>query len=84
MQNHLKDQTSPYLLQHADNPVNWYPWCDEAFKRAKRSALILTVFIWRCVRHLQEAPTDEYPLKDDKTTFYMCRKRSCLPPTNEL
>lgn len=35
MQNHLKDQTSPYLLQHADNPVDWYPWCDEAFRRAK-------------------------------------------------
>ena len=35
MQNHLKDQTSPYLLQHADNPVHWYPWCDEAFKRAR-------------------------------------------------
>ncbi len=35
MQNHLKDQTSPYLLQHSDNPVNWYPWCDEAFTRAK-------------------------------------------------
>ena len=36
MQNHLKDQTSPYLLQHADNPVDWYPWCDEAFLRAKK------------------------------------------------
>lgn len=35
MNNHLKNQTSPYLLQHADNPVNWYPWCDEAFERAK-------------------------------------------------
>ncbi len=35
MQNHLKDQTSPYLLQHADNPVDWYPWCQEAFERAK-------------------------------------------------
>lgn len=35
MQNHLKDQTSPYLLQHAENPVEWYPWCDEAFERAK-------------------------------------------------
>lgn len=35
MQNHLKDQTSPYLLQHAYNPVDWYPWCDEAFERAK-------------------------------------------------
>ena len=35
MQNHLKNQTSPYLLQHADNPVNWYPWCEEAFEKAK-------------------------------------------------
>lgn len=36
MPNHLKDQTSPYLLQHADNPVDWYPWCGEAFARAKK------------------------------------------------
>ncbi len=36
MQNHLKDQTSPYLLQHADNPVHWYPWCEEAFARAEK------------------------------------------------
>lgn len=36
MRNHLRDQTSPYLLQHAENPVNWYPWCEEAFERAKR------------------------------------------------
>ena len=33
--NHLKNETSPYLLQHADNPVEWYPWCSEAFERAK-------------------------------------------------
>lgn len=36
MENHLKNQTSPYLLQHAENPVNWYPWCEEAFERARR------------------------------------------------
>ena len=35
MSNHLKDQTSPYLLQHAENPVDWYPWGEEAFRRAK-------------------------------------------------
>ena len=33
--NHRKNETSPYLLQHADNPVDWYPWCGEAFERAK-------------------------------------------------
>ena len=36
MRNHLKDQTSPYLLQHSENPVNWFPWCEEAFTKAKR------------------------------------------------
>ena len=34
--NHLIDETSPYLRQHAHNPVNWYPWGDEAFEKAKR------------------------------------------------
>jgi uncharacterized protein YyaL (SSP411 family) len=33
-QNHLAGEKSPYLLQHADNPVDWYPWNDEAFSRA--------------------------------------------------
>ncbi len=33
-QNRLTQSRSPYLLQHADNPVNWYPWGDEAFKAA--------------------------------------------------
>lgn len=33
--NRLAKETSPYLLQHAYNPVNWYPWCEEAFETAK-------------------------------------------------
>lgn len=32
--NRLQHETSPYLLQHADNPVDWYPWGDEAFAKA--------------------------------------------------
>ena len=35
MPNRLADETSPYLLQHAENPVNWLPWGDEAFAAAK-------------------------------------------------
>ena len=35
MSNRLVDSTSPYLLQHADNPVHWWPWCDEAFAEAR-------------------------------------------------
>ena len=34
--NRLSNETSPYLLQHAHNPVNWYPWGEEALARAKR------------------------------------------------
>ncbi|MEO8908825.1 MAG: thioredoxin domain-containing protein [Gemmatimonadaceae bacterium] len=36
MPNRLKNETSPYLLQHAENPVDWYPWGTEALDRAKR------------------------------------------------
>ena len=34
--NRLINEKSPYLLQHARNPVDWYPWCEEAFERARR------------------------------------------------
>ncbi|GAA3220982.1 thioredoxin domain-containing protein [Pseudonocardia petroleophila] len=36
MPNRLADATSPYLLQHADNPIDWYPWGPEAFEEAAR------------------------------------------------
>ena len=34
MPNHLEDATSPYLLQHKDNPVDWHEWGDAAFSEA--------------------------------------------------
>ncbi|NLX85334.1 MAG: DUF255 domain-containing protein, partial [Synergistaceae bacterium] len=33
--NKLANEKSPYLLQHKDNPVNWYPWGEEALNKAK-------------------------------------------------
>src|SRR5215218_2853499 len=36
MPNHLIHETSPYLLQHAHNPVDWFPWGEEAFEKARR------------------------------------------------
>ena len=33
--NRLSRERSPYLLQHAGNPVDWYPWSEEAFARAR-------------------------------------------------
>jgi len=34
--NELIHETSPYLLQHAHNPVNWYPWGEAAFNKARQ------------------------------------------------
>jgi uncharacterized protein YyaL (SSP411 family) len=34
-ENRLANETSPYLRQHADNPVDWMPWGDEAFAQAR-------------------------------------------------
>ncbi len=47
--NHLKDEKSPYLIQHRENPVDWYPWgealeraqAEELFRCAKERGLIL-------------------------------------------
>jgi len=34
--NHLIDESSPYLLQHAHNPVDWYPWGKKALEKAEK------------------------------------------------
>lgn len=44
-ENHLKNEKSPYLKQHAENPVDWYPWSVEALERAKRDDKPLIVSI---------------------------------------
>ena len=38
--NRLADSSSPYLIQHAHNPVDWMPWCDEAFDLAREQGKI--------------------------------------------
>ncbi|MBK9123191.1 MAG: thioredoxin domain-containing protein [Chloroflexi bacterium] len=50
MPNRLAQETSPYLRQHADNPVDWYPWSDEAFERARSEdkAVLLSVGYSAC------------------------------------
>jgi uncharacterized protein YyaL (SSP411 family) len=48
--NHLIDESSPYLLQHAHNPVDWYPWGEEAFAKARREnkPLLLSIGYSAC------------------------------------
>src|SRR2546421_10295104 len=45
MANRLAQETSPYLLQHKDNPVDWRPWGEEAFAEARRRDVPLLVSI---------------------------------------
>jgi uncharacterized protein YyaL (SSP411 family) len=49
-QNRLSRETSPYLLQHADNPVDWYPWGDEALAlaRAQDKPVLLSIGYSAC------------------------------------
>ncbi len=50
MPNHLINETSPYLLQHADNPVDWYPWGEEALAlaRAQDKPILLSIGYAAC------------------------------------
>jgi uncharacterized protein YyaL (SSP411 family) len=50
MPNRLAKETSPYLLQHADNPVDWYPWGEEAFAEARATGkpLLLSIGYSAC------------------------------------
>ncbi len=43
--NRLITESSPYLQQHAHNPVDWYPWCDEAFEKAKTENKLVLISI---------------------------------------
>src|SRR5262245_26323034 len=64
MANRLAHETSPYLLQHAHNPVDWYPWGEEAFERARREEkpILLSVGYSACHWcHVMERESFENP-----------------------
>jgi uncharacterized protein YyaL (SSP411 family) len=70
MANRLAKETSPYLLQHKDNPVDWYPWGEEALKRAREEdkPLLLSVGYSACHWcHVMERESFE----DDETARMM-------------
>ena len=51
MPNQLAGSTSPYLLQHQDNPVDWRPWSDEAFEEARRRDVPVLISIGYAACH---------------------------------
>ena len=44
-ENHLAGEKSPYLIQHASNPVDWYPWGEEAFAKARDQGMPILLSI---------------------------------------
>ena len=80
--NRLIEQTSPYLLQHAHNPVNWYPWGAGAFARAKRQnrPIFLSVGYSTCHWcHVMERESFE----DDEIARYLNENFVCIKVDRE-
>jgi len=70
MPNRLQHETSPYLLQHADNPVDWYPWGAEAFEAAKEQDKPILLSIGYSACHWCHVMAHE-SFEDEDTAAYM-------------
>ncbi len=82
MPNRLADETSPYLLQHRDNPVDWWPWCEEALSLAKHEdrPILLSIGYSACHWcHVMERESFE----DPETAAEMNRDFVCIKVDRE-
>ena len=68
--NRLADEKSPYLLEHADNPVNWWPWGKEAFARAKNDGKPIFLSIGYSTCHWCHVLRRE-SFEDEKTAAFI-------------
>ncbi|WP_235070491.1 thioredoxin domain-containing protein [Turicibacter sp. TJ11] len=68
--NHLIHELSPYLLQHAYNPVNWYPWSEEAFAKAKTEDKPIFLSIGYSTCHWCHVMEDE-SFEDEEVAAYL-------------
>ncbi|MGW7429533.1 thioredoxin domain-containing protein [Streptomyces sp. NPDC054861] len=70
MPNRLAHETSPYLLQHADNPVDWWPWSTEAFDEARRRNVPVLLSVGYSSCHWCHVMAHE-SFEDDTTAAYV-------------
>ena len=82
MANRLADETSPYLLQHKDNPVDWYPWGEEALQRAQREDKPVLVSIGYSACHWCHVMERE-SLEDAGTAALMNESFVCIKVDRE-
>ena len=76
--NRLAHETSPYLLQHAHNPVNWYPWGEEALRRAKEERLPILLSIGYSTCHwchvMERESFEDEAIAAFMNTHFVCIK----------
>ncbi|MFI9205390.1 thioredoxin domain-containing protein [Streptomyces sp. NPDC053048] len=70
MPNRLAHETSPYLLQHADNPVDWWPWSPEAFAEARRRGVPVLLSVGYSSCHWCHVMAHE-SFEDEPTAGYL-------------
>jgi uncharacterized protein YyaL (SSP411 family) len=70
MSNRLSRETSPYLLQHSENPVDWYPWGEEALARARKEDLPILLSVGYSACHWCHVMERE-SFEDPETAAYM-------------
>ncbi|MBD3748673.1 MAG: thioredoxin domain-containing protein [Sphingobacteriales bacterium] len=78
MANRLQFSSSPYLLQHANNPVDWYPWGQEALEKAKRENKLILVSIGYSACHwchvMEHESFEDEQVADLMNRFFVCIK----------
>jgi len=80
--NHLANSTSPYLLQHANNPVDWYPWGAEALQKAKDENKLILVSIGYSACHWCHVMEHE-SFEDEKVAAVMNEYFVCIKVDRE-
>src|ERR1700693_3404598 len=82
MPNRLANETSPYLLQHADNPVDWFPWGPEALDRARDVDLPIFLSVGYAACHWCHVMERE-SFEDDETASLMNANFVCIKVDRE-
>ncbi|MBW1880343.1 MAG: thioredoxin domain-containing protein, partial [Deltaproteobacteria bacterium] len=80
--NRLVTETSPYLLQHAHNPVDWYPWGDEAFEEAKRREVPVFLSVGYAACHWCHVMEEE-SFEDPAVAAYLNANFVCIKVDRE-
>lgn len=90
MPNRLIHQTSPYLLQHANNPVDWYPWGEEALTKAKEENKLILVSIGYSACHwchvMEHESFEDQAVADIMNEHFVCIKidREVRPDIDQI